>query len=210
MRFNLMRGVAMDFLEGFLLGPIWSDTEYETRRHTGFYWLIGWLAFAGYIVLLLEPSVAAGWIGLPRYVPIVYFVLLTLASPFACRYYYRLNPILKVLILLIQISKLAAALLALYQFVLPKYTLEPDTLPQTILEYVNQTIAKATDSLESLGHGVGMLAGIITGGMLVVLTFVGILLFATLVPAIYLAVLKLLQRGIDLLTNRFLLHNLDN
>ena len=27
----------MDYLEGFLLGPVWSDTEYETRSHKVFF-----------------------------------------------------------------------------------------------------------------------------------------------------------------------------
>jgi len=205
-----MRGVFMDFLEGFLLGPVWSDTEYETHRHTGFYWLIGWIIFGGYVWLqLLKPAAAEPWLNLPRYAPIIYFFLLTLASPFACRYYYRVNPLLKGLILLLEISKFLAAFLSLYQYSMPLYMLNLDTLPQTVLEYVNKTVAGTTESFQSLGQGVGMLVGLAGGGLLVVLTFLGILLAATLIPAFYLAAARLIQRGVDMLAHHFLLHDID-
>ncbi len=60
-----------------------------------------------------------------------------------------------------------------------------------------------------MGQAVGMMVGIIAGGLQVVLTFVGILLAATLVPALYLVLLQLLQRGVDYLMHRTLLRNLD-
>ena len=199
----------MDFLEGFLLGPIWSDTEYETRRHTGFYWFIGWLACFLYIWLQLKPDTLQPWLDLPRWAPVAVFVFLLIASPFACRYYYRLNFLIKPIVLGLQLVKLAAAFLALFQYVLPLYTIQVDLLPEQLLEYVNQTIAHATETFAAMGQAVGMMVGIIAGGLQVVLTFVGILLAATLVPALFLVMLQLLQRGVDYLMHRTLLRNLD-
>ena len=89
----------MDFLEGFLMGPVWSDTEYETRRHVGFFWLVGWLFLAIFAFLLLYPEKAPVWLSMPGYLPYVMFFVLALASPFACRYYYRMNVFVKVAIL---------------------------------------------------------------------------------------------------------------
>jgi hypothetical protein len=199
----------VDFLEGFLLGPIWSDTEYETRRHTTLYWLIGWLACAGYVWLQLKPAVMQPWLDLPPLVPILSFCFLLIALPFASRYYYRLNFFLKLVILLLQLGKLAAAFLAFYQKVLPYYTINLDTLPQDMLDYVNQTIAKATETFATMGKAVGMMVGLAAGGLQVVLTLVGILLAASIIPALYLTLIQLLQRGVDYLAHRTLLRNLD-
>lgn len=199
----------MDFLEGFLLGPIWSDTEYETRRHTGFYWLIGWLAFLGYVWLQFTPPLAQPWLQLPRWAPILICGFLILAMPFASRFYYRLNILIKLPVLALQLVKLLAAFLALYQWVLPLYTLNVDLLPQELLEYINQTIAKSTETFTTMGQAVGMMVGIIAGGLQVVLTFIGILLVATIAPALFLALIQLLQRAVDLLAHRTLLRNLD-
>ena len=62
------------------MGPICSDTEYETRRHTGFYWLLGWLVFAGYIWLQFSPPQAQPWLALPLWVPLVLFAFLLLLA----------------------------------------------------------------------------------------------------------------------------------
>ena len=181
----------MDFLEGFLLGPIWSDTEYETRRHAGFYWLIGWIACASFAYMLAFPEKAPSWMGMPHYLPILIAIVIALGSPFAGRYYYRLNFFLKILILLLEILKFGMAFLALFQYLLPKYSLDLDALPQDILEFINQTIAKTTEYFAEVGEGLGMLLGIVSGGLLIVLVFVGGLLLASFIPIIYLAALKL-------------------
>jgi hypothetical protein len=189
----------MDFLEGFLLGPVWSDTEYETRRHTGFYWFAGWLTLFVFAYLVISPDAVPSWFGMPRYLPVLLFSIFTLASPFACRYYYQLNILLKIGILIFQFLKFGFAFLAFFQFWLPKFSLDMEALPQAILDYINQTIAKATDYFANIGQGVGMLVGIASGGILIVLTFAGYLLAATVVPVLYLIILKTIQRGFDLL-----------
>jgi len=204
-----MRGAAMDFLEGFLLGPIWSDTEYETRNHTGFYWLIGWLTCAVFIWMLVFPDKIPEWLNLPQSLPILLAALIALISPFASRYYYRMNILVKFLILLIQLLKFCLAFLGLFQYLLPKIKLDLAALPQDILEFINKTIAKTTDYFGELGEGLGMLLGIISGGLLIVLVFAGGLLAASLVPVLYLALLKLIQRCIDMLARLALIREVE-
>jgi len=199
----------MDFLEGFLMGPIWSDTEYETRRHTGFYWLIGWLAIAAFAWLVIFPAKRPGFLNMPGFLPVLLFFLLSLGSPFACRYYYRLNIMLKLGILLLQIVKFGFAFVALFQFWLPRIQLDLATLPATLLDYVNKTVARTSDFFATLGSGLGMMMGIISGGLIIVLTFAGGLLAATLIPALYLVIAKLIQRGIDLLARTTVIKELD-
>jgi hypothetical protein len=192
----------MDFLEGFLLGPIWSDTEYETRRHTGFYWLLGWLTLFLFIYFVFYPDAMPGFLGMPRYLPILLFAILAIVSPLACRYYYQLNIFLKIGILIFQIFKFGFAFIAFFQFWLlqqAELNMDIHTLPQVVLDYINTTIAKTTDYFTNLGQGVGMLVGIVSGGLKIVLIFAGYLLAATLAPVLFLIILKTIQRGIDLL-----------
>lgn len=199
----------MDFMEGFLLGPIWSDTEYETSRHTGFYWLLGWLICFAWGWLVAFPAKTPEWVNMPRFFPVLIFSIFALASPFACRYYYGLNVFLKFGILIFQILKFGFGILAFIQFWLPRIDLDLDTLPQKVLEYVNKTVAMTTDYFEGLGKGFGMLVGIASGGLLIVLTFAAGLFVATVAPALYLVALKMIQRGIDLLARRTLIKELD-
>ena len=60
-----------------------------------------------------------------------------------------------------------------------------------------------------MGQAVGMMVGILAGGLQVVLTFAGVLIAATLAPALFLFLIQLLQRGIDLIVHRTVLHNVD-
>jgi hypothetical protein len=199
----------MDFLEGFLLGPVWSDTEYETRRHTGFYWFIGWLVFAAYAYLVIKPESKPSWLDMPIYLPVLLFCVFTLISPIACRYYYQMNILVKLCILIFQAMKFGFAFVAFFEYLLPMVTLDLATLPQSVLDYINQTIGKATDYFDKLGQGIGMLVGIAGGGLLIVLRFAGLLLLATLAPVVFLIILKTIQRGIDLLARATLFRHAD-
>lgn len=199
----------MDFLEGFLMGPVWSDTEYETRRHIGFFWLIGWLFLAAFAFFLVYPDKAPAWLGMPTYLPYIFFFLLALLTPLACRFYYRLNIALKIPILMLLALKFVFGFLAFLQFWQSRITVDLSTLPQNALEYINTVIARSTDYFSGLGDGTSMLVGIIAGGLLIVLTFAGGLLVATVLPSLYLILMKMIQRGIDLLARATLFREID-
>lgn len=46
----------MDYLEGFLIGPVWTDTDYETKRHTMIHVLLAFLVAVWYIFLQVFPA----------------------------------------------------------------------------------------------------------------------------------------------------------
>ncbi|HAL74163.1 MAG TPA: hypothetical protein DCM45_03600 [Clostridiales bacterium] len=199
----------MDFLEGFLMGPVWSDTEYETRRHIGFFWLIGWLFLTVFAYFLIYPEKAPAWLAMPTYLPYIFFFFLAFLTPMICRYYYRLNIALKIPILLLLALKFVFGFLAFLHFWQSRITVDLSTLPQNALEYINTVIARSTDYFSGLGDGTSMLVGIIAGGLLIVLTFAGGLLASTVLPALYLVLMKIIQRGIDLLARATLFREID-
>lgn len=199
----------MDFLEGLLIGPIWSDTEYETRRHTGFYWLVGWLVCLLFAYLVLFPQKAGTWLELPAFFPVAVFIVLLIASPFINRFYYQLNIVFKVLILAVHAAKYSAVFYALFQRYLPGLSIDMAGLPQDGLEFVNQTIARATEFFQSWGQGTGMLLGIAAGGIMIVVTCLAVVIAATVAPAIIFALLRQLQHLVDYLVQRLVFKEID-
>lgn len=190
----------MDFLEGFLLGPVWSDTEYETRRHIGFFWLIGWLNFAVFLLFAIFPDKTPGLFKLPLFVPILLFFILALLSPLVCRYYYKLNIFLKLVVLLATAAKYCLGFVALIEYANSLIVIDLATAPQMLMDYINKSIASTSEYFSTLGEGaVSMIIGLIAGGLLIVLTFAGIILLGSLIPALLLVIMKLFQRGVDLL-----------
>lgn len=199
----------MDFLEGLLIGPIWSDTEYETRRHTGFYWLIGWLICLLFAYLALFSEVADKWFIMPSIAVILIIIILFLAAPFINRYYYQLNLALRLPILVVHVAKYAAIFYVLLQKYLPRVNLDMDKLPQDGLDFVNQTIARATEFFQSWGQGTGMLLGIAAGGIIIVLLCLLAIVAATVTPALIFALSRQIQHLLDFAVQRLIFRELD-
>lgn len=195
----------MDFLEGFLLGPLWSDTEYETQRHVGFHIFLGTIISGIFLWLLIFPDKLKFWLDLPTAMYVIFIILFLLATPFAARIYYQLNLPLKLLILLVQFFKFAAVYVASYQVMLPQYTLDLTDLPQTLIEDINLSISNATEFFEGFGRATGMLLGIIGGGLMIVLRLLIIIGVAIIVPILILIAVKLVQWSWDYVTQRYIL-----
>ena len=94
----------MDYLEGLLLGRLWSDTDYENRKHFGLFVWYGLFvdAIVLYIYILGRGLLGFGNIG-PIHIAV--FVLLFLANPFICFRYYRMPWWGKIMILAVKVFK---------------------------------------------------------------------------------------------------------
>lgn len=103
--------------------------------------------------------------------------------------------------------KFLLGFVAFWQILQVRIQIDTTTAPQDILEYINRTIASSTEYFSGLGEGLGLVVGIIAGGFLIVAVFAGSLLLMTAAPAIYIAVMQLIQRGIDHLARYTLLRD---
>ncbi|MDD2375501.1 MAG: hypothetical protein PWP10_3154 [Clostridiales bacterium] len=195
----------MDFLEGFLLGPLWSDTEYETQRHIGFHLFLGALISGGFLWLLIFPDKLAFWLSLPGALYVVFFLLFLFATPFTARMYYQFNLPLKILVLLVQICKLIAVFLFTYKIMLPKYELNMAELPQLAMDEINLSISSSTEFFERFGRTTGMLLGIVGGGLMIVLRLALIIGAAIIVPVLIIYAVRLVQWAWDYFTQRYIL-----
>lgn len=189
----------MDFLEGFLLGPLWSDTEYENRKHTGFFWFIGLATCALLGFLFLYPEKAPILLETNLTGLIALFVLLTLISPLISHVYYRMILPVRLAILLLQSLKFFSGMLVLVRLALPRIGIDTDTLAQDALDLINKIIGTSTDYFTKLAQGTGMLVGIVLGGLGVVMALASVIVISLVVPILWLALLRIIQRGIDML-----------
>lgn len=189
----------MDFLEGFLLGPLWSDTEYENRKHTGFFWFFGLASCALLVYLFLYPKKLSILLDTNLTGLIALFALISLVSPLINHIYYRMVLPVRLAILLLQGLKLFTGMLVLIRLALPKIGINTDTLAQDALDLINTIIGSSTDYFTKLAQGTGMLIGIVVGGLGVVLALAAAIVAALVLPIVWLAFLRMIQRGIDLL-----------
>ncbi len=186
----------MDFLEGYLLGPQWSDTEYETHRHAGFHMLVGLVAAGAFGFLILSPDHAARWIW-PWPVPVLLLLALLLSNPLLCRHYYRHNRLVRMLILVVIALKYALAILVLFAVAMPLVRIDTSHLAQSLLAQANESIADMTDRFHALNNASAMMFGIILGSLLVLLRTTLVIAACVLVPTLFLLAVRWIQRLLD-------------
>ncbi len=187
----------MDFLEGFLLGPLWSDTEFETRKHRGFYWAFGLAITLLLLYLVLFPDKSPLLLGFSMTSLVVIFVILAIASPFISHIYYKMILPVRLGILFLQVLKFAAGMLFLVRQVLTRIHFDSSTVGQDSLDLINTIIGATTDYFTEMAQGTGMIFGIVVGGLGVVLAIIIVVLLALVIPVIWLFLLRFIQSAVD-------------
>jgi hypothetical protein len=190
----------LDYLEGLLLGRLWSDTDYENRKHFGLFVLYGLLvdAIILYIYILGRGLIGFGNIG-PIHIAV--FVLLFLANPFICFRYYRMPWWGKILILLVKVFKSYLIISYTVSLLLPRLSVQVDDLQDFLIAYLNSTLENYTEKFQASAGSFSTVLGVLAGGVHVVGTVLLLALAAIVIPSlIYLAV-KLVQLAWDWLVN---------
>lgn len=189
----------MDYLEGFLIGPVWSDTEYQTRRHVMIHILIAFIIAAVYVLLLFLPRFQPVVLALPLLYTAIGFVVLLFLTPFISAFYYRIPAYLRPLLLMLYILKYVFAFLTLLHLVMPLYKPDIGVLTDMILERINLRIELMTGWFSFLGPLLSMIAGIILGGLWLVGEGALVVLGLVAVPLLLLAAIKGFRQLMDLL-----------
>ena len=184
----------MDYWEGFLLGPLWSDSDYETRRHNGQILGIGlvvWVAIAAIILMPGAQNIAISDASL-RFCIVVYAALF-FVSPFLSRFYYPCVFPVKIAILLVQLGKLAAGMMVPVNILLKGFTLDFAALQDEAMVFFNEYLGGMIDRFTGTYNGLGMIIGIVAGGLSIFLMGTGIALAALITPRLLLAGMRILQ-----------------
>ena len=189
----------MDYLEGFLIGPIWSDTEYQTRRHVMVHILIAFVIAAVYVLLLFLPRFRPVVLALPLAFTAIAFVVLVFLTPFISAFYYRIPAYVRPLLLILYMLKYVFAFLTLLHLVMPLYTPDIGALTDMILERINMRIEMMTEWFSFLGPLLSMIAGIIIGGLWLVGEGALVVIALITIPLLLFGLIKGFRQLMDLL-----------
>ena len=194
----------MDYLEGLLLGKLWSDTDYENRRHFGLFVLYGLFvdAIVLYTYIVGRRLMGFGSIG-PIHIAV--FVLLFLANPFICFRYYRMPLWGKLLILLVKISKAYLIISYTVSLLLPRLSVGVDDLQDFLISYLNTTLERYTEKFQASAGSFSTVLGVLAGGVHVVGVVLLFALAAIIIPSLIFLAVKLIQYIWDWVVNTLII-----
>ncbi len=197
--------MALDYWEGFLLGPLWSDTDYETKRHGGQILGIGALVWLGIAAIVVMPGAQDFWISPASLrLSMLLFIGLVAVSPFLSRIYYRLAWPLRLIVLGLQLVKLMAGMWIPVNLLLKGFHLDLASLQDQAMVFFNEYLSGIIDRFTGDYGGAGMIIGIIAGGTSIALMGTGIVLAALIAPRLALCVMRASQWVYDSLLFRLL------
>jgi len=194
----------VDYLEGLFLGPLWSDTDYENRRHTGLFLLYG-LSVAGVIAYSYLTGAFSGLLAGHQILKIILLMLLFLASPFMCFRYYRMPIWVKLPVLLAEAAKYFIMTLLLTTWVMPYTYVAPETLQTNLIGFLNKTLETSTERFAASAGTFSTVLGVITGGIYLLFLACAVLILALLIPGTVFLLVRMLQYGYDKLVHTFVL-----
>ncbi|NLA95682.1 MAG: hypothetical protein GX838_02400 [Clostridiaceae bacterium] len=194
----------MDYLEGFLIGSVWSDTDYMSRRHFSAHIYLATVMAAAFVALVLFPErsgqlILVNWPAAPLLLTL--FIILT---PILSILYRRLPFFIKPLVLLFYVFKYLLLFYVLVHFFLPAFTIEKESILTVIFARMDSHIEKSLEVIAKSGGILSTVAGVVVGGLWVMgegLALIGVMI---LVPLLAIILFKVLQYALDYLV-KFLL-----
>ena len=194
----------MDYLEGLFLGKLWSDTDFENRRHTALFVLYG---------LFVESLVLYGYVSgkpLPfigefSTVELVIFGLLFVACPFICMRYYRMPAWGKALVMIEKTIKSFIVVSFTVTLIGSKITVGLDDLQTFVIGYLNDTLETYTEKFASSTGSFATVIGVLAGGLHVLFVVMLIAVLAVVVPGIIYLLYRILQYCYDWVINKLII-----
>lgn len=196
--------MILDYLEGLFLGTIWSDTDYENRRHYGLFFVYG-LSIVG-LVFLSFLTGKFSWLLSDMQLPkLILLMILFLASPFLHFRYYRFPIWIRIPILLVDTLKYASATFLMTTFIMPYTKISFSELQVNMIDFLNKTLESSTERFAEAAGTFATVLGVITGGVYIMFLFLFAAALAVLIPGTIMILLRLLQLGYDKLVATFIL-----
>ncbi len=190
----------MDYLEGLLLGKLWSDTDFENRKHFGLFVLYGILTEA---IVLLSYVTGRLYIGIGRFgtLQLVLLILLMVASPFICYRYYRMPLWGKILILLEKLFNSYLVLSYTVSRILPRITVGTDDVQTSVIDYLNSTLETYTAKYAGSSGSFSTVIGVLAGGLHVVGSVILAVVVLIALPGLIYLLYRIVQYCWDWLIN---------
>ena len=194
----------MDYLEGLFLGKLWSDTDFENRRHMGLFVLYGLLVVSVVVFNFFFGRKLLG-IGAFGVLQIVLLVLLFLACPFICFRYYRMPMAGKIIILIEKLFKSYLVMSFTVGQMMNYIKIHKKGLQDYVINYLNSTLESYTEQFAASAGSFATVLAVLAGGIHVVLVMALVIIAAIVIPGLIYLLFILIQRGYDWLINKFVL-----
>ncbi len=192
----------MDFLEGALLGPLWSDTDYQNQKHRLSATIYVGIVYSVLLYLLTQPKIPFYLKGMSSFFWLGVTIFFMIISTFICSKYYKLKLWGRFNILFLLFVKYALATVFLISLFSPLYELNVSELKGQFLELLNTTAGNFVSVSAEKFHVMGLiLSGSLTAflGFLAGIIFVIILFY---LPIWYLKLVRFFQNKMDYLMQR--------
>ena len=194
----------MDYIEGLFLGKLWSDPDFENRKHIGLFVLYGLLCD---VIILYAYLLGKSFPGVLAFgtVQFIFFILLFVANPFICFRYYRMPLWGKILVLLEKLYKHVLIIGFTVSRILPRLTVKSGDLQTFMIDYLNKTLEKYTMKFFESAGTFATIMGVVAGGIHVVGVIFLWAIAAVFIPGIVYLIYRLVQYGYDYLIARFVI-----
>ena len=186
----------VDYLEGLCLGRLWSDTDFENRRHLSLFLLYG--VFVDLLVVYNYLTGSFSGLITGAFLPkMIVFVVLFFLCPAICFSYYRMPLWGKIPVLGVQLAKYGALTFMITAWARPKLTVSFGDLKDFCIKYLNETLEKFTGKYVDTAGTFATVLGVISGGVYIVVVVLLITLAALIIPGIVFCVSRFLQYWYD-------------
>ncbi len=194
----------LDYIEGLFLGKLWSDTDFENRKHVNLFILYG-LFVDCIIAFTYFTGNSIPGLGKTGVIQIAILVLLFLLNPFINLRYYRMPLWGKLIVLFEKLCKNVLLVGVSTSLILPRLTVESSELQEFLITYLNSTLEHYTKMFYSSAGSFATVMGVLAGGIHVVFIFVLALVIFVCLPGVLYLAYRLIQYGYDWVINYFFL-----
>lgn len=187
-----------------MLGRLWSDTDYENRKHFWLFIIYGLLCncIVLYTYLFSMRLLGFGDVSMPLFAA---FIVLFVASPFINFRYYRMPLWGKLLVLAEKIFKSYLVLSYTVSLMLPRLTVNVSDLQPFVIDYLNKTLETYTTKYAASSGSFATVTGVLAGGLHVILMILLNIAIVMVVPGLIYIAFRVAQFIWDWLINTLIL-----
>lgn len=187
-----------------MIGSIWSDTDYRTRRHVNVHVLLALIMATAFVALTLFPDRRASLVLVSWPLSLILLIILVVLTPLLSIFYRRLPFYVKPFAILLYAVKYLLFFYVLEHLFRPLVTFEQEGFFSMIFARMDNHIEVALDKLAQSGGILMTAAGVVVGGLWVLAEGLAILAVLILIPLFAILLFKSLQYGLDWLVRSLL------
>lgn len=184
----------MDFLEGFLLGPNWSDTFYQEKNHRG----ISLFSFAFFAFLLGRMMKnAVYYSSVFQIICGILLIVLLFVSPYISSIYYKISLPWRFLFLLLQFIKKIIPLVLVAGSLISLFNISSNINLYKIFSIISDLFGDFVTFMSRYFHILGIIIVTFICVILAIILFILMIALIYFLPKLIIYIMDILQNFID-------------